>query len=118
MCVSWGKYDINYRPLTHHPLLFSVCSVFVGFVSPKNLICRRIPQLTGVQLKICERDPHLLTVIRSGIQLALAECRLLFAQQEHFHQSWNCTAWVHNSLNRLYINITDKQMLGWCSTRF
>lgn len=76
------------------------------------MICQRIPNLNVQQLKICQKSPEILSVIRKGIQIALSECQQLFNNRIQLHPSWNCSTWIQNSLNRLYVNITDINIKG------
>ncbi|KAH9511891.1 Protein Wnt-7b [Dermatophagoides farinae] len=79
----------------------------------QNMICQRIPNLNRQQLKICQKSPEILSVIRKGIQIALSECQQLFSNRIQLqHSSWNCSSWIQNSLNRLYVNITDIDVKG------
>ena len=94
-------------PPTHHSLNLCVLSV-----NSQNLICRRIPKLNPLQVKICQNSPELLPVIRSGIQLAIAQCEQLFSSQQQVHPAWNCSSWIRNSTNRLYVDITHPDVTG------
>ncbi|OTF79657.1 hypothetical protein BLA29_005410, partial [Euroglyphus maynei] len=47
------------------------------------------------------------------IQIALQECQQLFNNHiQLIHPSLNCSSWIQNSLNRLYVNITDINVKG------
>lgn len=81
-------------------------------VESQSLICRRIPKLNSQQVKICESGPDILPVIRTGIQLALTQCERFFRSHQNVHHAWNCSSWIQNSTNRLYIDITHPEVTG------
>ncbi|KAH9417981.1 Protein Wnt-7a [Dermatophagoides pteronyssinus] len=92
--------------------LISTLSLNLPLCLCQNMICQRIPNLNVQQLKICQKSPEILSVIRKGIQIALSECQQLFNNRIQLHPSWNCSTWIQNSLNRLYVNITDINIKG------
>uniref|UniRef100_A0A8C7F7Q9 Protein Wnt n=1 Tax=Oncorhynchus kisutch TaxID=8019 RepID=A0A8C7F7Q9_ONCKI len=76
-------------------LLFSLYPVYcraswmwLGITSvgvPEKLGCANLP-LTHKQKDLCKRKPHLLSSIKAGARIGIAECQTQFE-----HERWNCS---------------------------
>lgn len=52
-----------------------------------DVICGKMPGLTGKQRTLCAAKPDAMVAISNGAKLGLAEC-----QEQFKHHRWNCSA--------------------------